>query len=119
MIAFIDANRDRCSAGLRWGIVPICEVLRIAPSTCHAAKQRPPSARSLRDAELKPEILRVYEENLSVYGADTIWDQLNKDGTRVARCTVERLMRDMGLGGPSRLDLGSHHHRRRHAGSAR
>ena len=99
MIAFIDAHKDRFSAGLRWGIEPICKQLRIAPSTYHAAKQRPPSARSLRDAELRPEILRVWEQNLSVYGVDKVWDQLNKDGIRVARCTVERLMRDMGIHG--------------------
>lgn len=102
MIAFIDANRHRRSAGLKWGIAPICDVLQMAPSTYHAAKRRPPSARTLRDAELMPEILRVYEANLSVYGADKIWDQLNKDGIRVARCTIERLMRDMGLQGTRR-----------------
>ena len=99
MIRFIDAHRERRSEGLVWGIEPICRVLRIAPSTYHAGKRRPPSARRLRNAELRPEILRVWEQNLSVYGADKIWDQLNKDGTRVARCTVERLMRDMGLQG--------------------
>ena len=99
MIRFIDARRERRSAGLRWGIEPICKQLQIAPSTYHAAKQRPPSARRVRDAALRPEILRVWEQNLSVYGADKVWDQLNKDGIRVARCTVERLMRDMGLQG--------------------
>jgi putative transposase len=102
VIAFIDAHRDRVSAGLRWGIVPICRVLQIAPSTYHAAKTRPPSARALRDAALKPEILRVFDENLAVYGADKIWDQLNKDGIVVARCTVERLMRDLGIQGTRR-----------------
>jgi hypothetical protein len=99
VIRFIDAHKERRSAGLVWGIEPICAVLQIAPSTYHAAKRRPPSARRLRDAELRPEILRVWEQNLSVYGADKVWDQLNRDGIRVARCTVERLMRDMGLQG--------------------
>jgi putative transposase len=99
MIGFIDGHKERRTVGLRWGIEPICAVLPIAPSTYHAAKQRPPSARALRDAELRPEILRVWEQNLSVYGADKVWDQLNKDGIGVARCTVERLMRDMGLQG--------------------
>jgi putative transposase len=69
----------------------------IAPNTYWAAKNRPPSKRAECDAELVPEIQRVYDENLFVYGADKIWDQLNKEGTRVARCTVERLMRQMGL----------------------
>jgi putative transposase len=102
VIRFIDAHKERRSAGLRWGIEPICAQLRIAPSTYHAAKRRPPSARSLRDAELRPEILRVWEQNLSVYGADKVWDQLNRDGIGVARCTVERLMRDMGIQGARR-----------------
>ena len=99
MIRFIDEHRDRRSGKLRWGIEPIAKVLGIAPSTYHAAKKRPPSARAVRDAELKPLILRVWEQNLAVYGADKVWDQLNKDGVCVARCTVERLMAGMGLQG--------------------
>jgi putative transposase len=99
VIRFIDEHKDRRSGLLRWGIEPIARVLGIAPSTYHAAKNRSPSARSVRDAELRPRILRVWEENLAVYGADKVWDQLNKDGVRVARCTVERLMADMGLQG--------------------
>jgi putative transposase len=99
VIRFIDSHKDRRSGQLRWGIEPIAMVLGIAPSTYHAVKSRPSSARAVRDAELKPEILRVWEQNLSVYGADKIWDQLNKDGIDVARCTVERLMADLGLQG--------------------
>ena len=99
MIRFIDEHKDRRSGTLRWGIEPIAKTLGIAPSTYHAAKKRPPSARAIRDAELKPEIMRIWEENLSVYGADKIWDQLNKDGIIVARCTVERLMTDLGIEG--------------------
>jgi putative transposase len=99
VIRFIDEHKDRRSGQLRWGIEPIAYTLGIAPSTYHAAKKRPLSARAARDAELKPQILRVWEQNLAVYGADKVWDQLNKDGIRVARCTVERLMADMGLQG--------------------
>jgi putative transposase len=99
VIQFIDEHQDRRSGLLRWGIEPIAKTLGIAPSTYHAAKTRPPSARSVRDAELRPQVLRVWEQNLAVYGADKVWDQLNKDGVRVARCTVERLMADMGLQG--------------------
>jgi putative transposase len=99
MISFIDAYKGRCSGGLRWGIEPICAQLPIAPSTYYAAKKRAPSARQVRDGALKPQVLRVWEENLCVYGADKVWDQLNKDGIRVARCTVERLMGQMGLQG--------------------
>ncbi len=101
-MAFIDANRDRRSGGLVWGVEPICRVLQVAPSTYYAAKKRPPSARALRDAGLRVEIRRVYDANFMAYGADKVWDQLNKDGICVARCTVERLMRDMGLAGVSR-----------------
>src|SRR5690606_9793604 len=101
LIAFIDDHRDR------FGVEPICRVLRehgcgIAPNTYHVAKKRQPSKRALRDAELVPEIRRVFEENLSVYGADKILDQPNKDGIRVARCSVERLMRQEGLVGNRR-----------------
>jgi putative transposase len=99
VIRFIDEHKDQRSGKLLWGIEPIAKVLGIAPSSYHAAKKRPLSARAIRDAELRPEILRVWEQNLSVYGADKVWDQLNKDGVAVARCTVERLMRDMGLQG--------------------
>jgi transposase InsO family protein len=75
---------------------------KIAPSTSYAARSRPLSARALRDEELKVEILAVYEQNLSVYGANKVWAQLNRQGTRVARCTVERLMRDLGISGARR-----------------
>jgi putative transposase len=99
VIGFIDEHQHECSGQLRWGIEPIAKILGVAPSTYHAAKKRPPSARAVRDAELRPQILRVWEQNLAVYGADKVRDQLNKDGVRVARCTVERLMADMGLQG--------------------
>jgi putative transposase len=99
VIRFIDEHKDCRSGALRWGIEPIAKILGIAPSTYHAHKTRPPSARAIRDAELRPQILRVWEQNLSVYGADKVWDQLNKDGIGVARCTVERLMADLGIKG--------------------
>jgi putative transposase len=102
-VAFIDANRQRTSGdGLVWGVEPICRVLQVAPSTYYAAKTRPPSARALRDAELVAQIRRVHAENYSVYGADKVWAQLNRQGTRAARCTVERLMRQEGLRGATR-----------------
>jgi putative transposase len=75
---------------------------KIAPNTYWTAKKRPPSKRAIRDAKLKVEIQRVYDENLFVYGAAKIWAQLNEEGIRVARCTVERLMREMGLVGNRR-----------------
>ena len=94
MIAFIDANRDR------FGVEPICRVLPIAPATVHAARTRPASARRVRDDALKLEIDRVHRESFDrLYGAHKIWKQLNRENIPVARCTVERLMRDLGLKG--------------------
>ena len=83
----------------RFGVEPICSVLQFAPRTYYAAKARPVSARAIRDAELKPEIARVYRDNFGVYGVDKVWAQLNREGVRVARCTVARLMRELGLRG--------------------
>jgi putative transposase len=96
MIRYIDEHRDR------YGVEPICEVLPIAPSTYRGARARTPSTRWLRDTELKTEIARVHEANFGVYGARKVWRQLNREGTRVARCTVERLMHDLGLQGVRR-----------------
>jgi putative transposase len=73
--------------------------LPIAPSTYYAAISRPPSARALRDEALKPKITRVYHANYSVYGPRRVWRQLKREGITVARCTVERLMRSLGLKG--------------------
>jgi putative transposase len=96
MIAYVDANRDR------FGVEPICQVLPIAPSTYYQHSRRPPSARALRDAKLKAEIRRVHAENFGVYGARKVWRQLHREGIVVARCTVERLMRELGLEGVRR-----------------
>ena len=96
MTRYIDANRAR------FGVEPICEVLPIAPSTYHEAGRRPPSARALRDDELKPQIVRVHAENFGVYGARKLWRQLHREGIEVARCTVERLMRELHLQGVRR-----------------
>jgi putative transposase len=74
----------------------------IAPNTYHVAKNREPSKRERRDEKLKIEVQRVFDENLLVYGADKIWTQLNRENIRIARCTVERLMREMGLSGARR-----------------
>ena len=90
---FIQAHRAR------WGVEPICRVLQIAPSSYYAAVRRPLSARQQRDDVLKVAIRRVWDAHRQVYGADKVWAQLNRDGVRVARCTVERLMRELGLRG--------------------
>ncbi len=96
MIAFIDARRDD------FGVEPICRALQFAPSTYWSAKRRGRCARALRDDRLRPEIARVHRENFGVYGAPKVWAQLNREGIRVARCTVERLMGAMGLRGAVR-----------------
>jgi transposase InsO family protein len=98
MIAFIDEHRAV------HGVEPICRVLPIAPSTyhAHAARRANPAklpARARRDITLRTEIRRVYEENFGVYGVRKVWRQLLREGIAVARCTVARLMRAMGLQG--------------------
>ena len=98
MIAFIDDHREA------YGVEPICKVLPIAPSTyrAHAAKQADPaklSARAKQDAIRKIKIRRVFAGNFDVYGVRKVWRQLRREGEDIARCTVERLMRSMGLQG--------------------
>ena len=83
----------------RWGVEPICRELRIAPSSYYAAISRSPSARRRRDETLQGAIRRVWDEQRRVYGADKVWAQLKREGIPVARCTVERLMRRLGLRG--------------------
>jgi putative transposase len=101
MVSFVDENRDE------YGVEPICDVLPIAPSTYyeHRARVEEPDrrpAREKRDEELRPQIERVWNDNHAVYGADKVWRQLGREQVDVARCTVERLMRDMGLRGAVR-----------------
>jgi putative transposase len=98
MTAFIDKHRDT------YGVEPICKVLPIAPSTyyVHAARQADPqqrSNRSWRDDALCGEIRRVWNENKQVYGVRKVWRQLLREGVGVARCTVARLMKRLGLAG--------------------
>jgi transposase InsO family protein len=101
MIAFVDDHREV------HGVEPICRVLPIAPSTYHArvAQRVDPakaSPRARQDLVLMERIRRVHAANFGVYGARKIWRQLGREGTAVARCTVERLMRRMGLRGAVR-----------------
>ena len=90
--------------GKAYGVEPICKILPIAPSTYHAhlAKRVDPlklSERARRDLTLKVAIRRVFAENFEVYGVRKVWLQLNREGIAVARCTIARLMRAMGLHG--------------------
>lgn len=101
MIAFIDAHRDE------HGVEPICTVLteadvQIAPSTYYAAKTRAPSARSISDAQVDQLITATHEANYGVYGARKMWKALHRQGHPIARCTIERRMRALGLSGAVR-----------------
>ncbi|MEU3837984.1 IS3 family transposase [Streptomyces microflavus] len=101
LVAFIDAHRQV------FGVEPICRVLtshglKIATSTYYAARNRTPRDRSVRDRELKTQISRVHADNFGVYGVRKVWRQLHREGIPVARCTVARLMRDLGLEGARR-----------------
>ncbi len=101
MAAFVDAHGDE------YGVEPICNALPIAPSTYyeHKARQADPARlppRVRRDAVLREEIERVWNDNFQVYGAPKVWRQLGREGWKVARCTIERLMRQMGLQGATR-----------------
>ncbi len=101
MIEFIDEHKAS------FGVAPICDVIEIAPATYyeHKRQEREPdrrSARAKRDEELMPEIRRVFDDNFGVYGVRKVWKQLNREGFSVAKCTVRRLMRQMGLRGATR-----------------
>lgn len=101
MVSFIDEHR------VQYGVEPICTQLPIAPSVYYEQKAResqperiPPRLR--RDAAMSRQIQRVYQENFKVYGARKVWRQLGREDIRIARCTVERLMRVLGLQGVRR-----------------
>jgi putative transposase len=109
-VGFIAGHADRVSVdGLRWGVEPICRVLSehgvpIAPSTYYDAikARRRVTPAELREEQLMLAIARVHHENYSVYGARKVWLTLNREGIPVARCTVERLMKVLGLRGAHR-----------------
>jgi len=101
MISFLDAHRDE------YGVESICAQLPIAPSTYyeHKVREVDPTrvpTRTRRDRELRIDIQRVWDENFQVYGVRKVWRQLNRENIASARCTVERLMRDLGLRGAVR-----------------
>jgi len=101
MVSFIDDHRDQ------YGVEPICEMLPIAPSTFYERMARRVNpdlrpARAKRDDALRPEVRRIWDENRQVYGAHKVWKQSHREGQPIARCTVERLMRDLGISGVTR-----------------
>ncbi|HEY8869710.1 MAG TPA: IS3 family transposase, partial [Candidatus Limnocylindrales bacterium] len=96
MTRYIDAQRAT------FGVEPICRTLAVAPSSYYAAKVRPPSARSIRDEELKREISRIHAANFGVYGVRKLWRALRREGSAIGRDRVGRLMAALGLTGVSR-----------------
>jgi putative transposase len=101
IVAYIDDHKQE------FGVEPICRVLtehgvQVAPSTYYDARNPSPSSRAHRDQELAVEIARVHAAHYGVYGARKVWLQLRREGIDVARCTVERLMRQLGLQGAHR-----------------
>jgi putative transposase len=101
MVDFIEEHREV------YGVEPICDVLPIAPATYYEQRARKidpdlRTDRAKRDEELRAEIQRVWDGNFAVYGAEKVWRQLGREGVEAARCTVERLMRQMGLRGAVR-----------------
>lgn len=107
-MSFVDEHKDRTDGGLRWGVEPICKVLgehglAIAPATYYAARSRPPSARAVRDARLKPVIARVHADNYGVYGARKMQIAVRREaGIVIGRDQTARLMRQLGLRGVRR-----------------
>lgn len=96
MVDFIDRNKGE------FGVQPICDVLQFASSTYRSAKTRPPSQRSLRDAELVPELVELWKTNYSVYGARKLWVAARKAGYEIGRDQTARLMRQAGIRGIKR-----------------
>jgi putative transposase len=101
MVRYIDEHKDR------FGVEPICKLLPIAPATYYEmkARERDPSrmpARQRRDVQLCEQVRRVWQENFCAYGVRKMWKQLKREQILVARCTVQRLMRQMGLSGAIR-----------------
>ena len=105
MTSFIYEHRSE------YGVEPICRVLPIAPSTYHerVEQRRDPSRlspRAQRDEAMKPEVLHVFDANFKVFGVRAVWRQMQREGFDIARCTVVRLMRDLGLQGIIRGQAG-------------
>jgi putative transposase len=92
-VKFISAHRES------WGVEPICKTLQVAPSTYYAVLARQPSARQLSDQRLKIEVARVHRNNFGVYGIEKVWRQLNREGHKVGRDQVARLMDGLELSG--------------------
>jgi putative transposase len=96
IVEFIDANRED------FGVEPICTVLQIAPSTYYDVKSRQPSARAVRDAELKDVLLALWKDNYCVYGVRKLHKAARRAGHQIGRDQTARLMRALGIAGARR-----------------
>jgi putative transposase len=99
MTAFIDQNKDDVVDGRRLGVEPICDVLQVAPSSYYAARERPPSQRARRDAQLTPRLVKIWRDNYQVYGSRKLWKTARRAGIDVGRDQTARLMRKAGIRG--------------------
>lgn len=100
---FVTANRDRRTAGLRWGLEPICKVLQVCPASVRSVLRRPPCDRAIADEALKPVILAIFDANYRVYGCAKIKRVLLREhGLVVDKTRVARLMTELGIRGVTR-----------------
>ena len=102
MVAFIDADKNDVGEGRKLGVEPICEVLRLAPSTCCAARDRPPSGRTLRDAELISRLTEIWKANYEVYGSRKLWKAAQRAGIDIGPVQTRRLMKTAEIQGAHR-----------------
>ncbi|WP_431860756.1 IS3 family transposase [Micrococcus terreus] len=102
VVAFIDANKDNLVDGRRLGVELICRLLQVAPSSYYASKTRAPSARTLRDEELIPQLIELWETNYRVYGVRKLWKAARRAGIMIGRDQTARLMRAAGIEGARR-----------------
>jgi len=101
-VTFIDTHRENETGGCRWGVEPICAELQVAPSTYYDVKNRPPSKRAVRDAQLGPVLEEIWKKNYSVYGRRKLTKAAKRKRIDVGRDQVARLMRQQGIRGASR-----------------
>jgi putative transposase len=99
MTAFIDANKNDMVEGRKLGVEPICETLQVASSSYYAARDRPPSERARRDAELTPRLTELWTDNYQVYGSRKLWKTARRAGINIGRDQTARLMRKAGIQG--------------------
>jgi hypothetical protein len=96
-VAFIEANKHDVVDGRRLGVEPICKVLQVASSTYYAARNRPPSPRAQRDAELLPRLAKLWKDNYEVYGSRKLWKAARRSGIDIGRDQTRRLMAKAGI----------------------